>query len=141
VRARGVRIVKNATANFWQNVKRFQRIFNVFCGQVHGKTFVFFLLADSPYSADSSIHPAKTPRYGKSTVLHQTFFIHRMSMIRAHAWPLRMHENFRFYDDQREAARSAGRRPGHRRDPKLVEVGRLALRHLGAWPPRPRRSC
>jgi hypothetical protein len=34
-----------------------------------------------------------------------------------------------------------GRRPGHRRDPKLVEVGRLALRRREAWPPRPRRSC
>jgi hypothetical protein len=59
----------------------------------------YFLEADSPDSADSSINPGKTPRYGKSTVLHRKISIHRMSMIRARARPLRMHENFLFYEN------------------------------------------
>jgi hypothetical protein len=58
-----------------------------------------FLQADSPDSADSSINPAKTPQYGKSTVLHRKFFIHRMSMICTSARRLRMHENFLFYEN------------------------------------------
>jgi hypothetical protein len=39
----------------------------------------------------------KTPRCGKSIVLHRKFFIRRMVIIRASARPLRMRENFIFY--------------------------------------------
>jgi hypothetical protein len=60
--------------------------------------FRYFLQADSPNSADSSINPAKTPRYGKSIVLHRKFFSRRTVMIRASARPLRMRENFLFYE-------------------------------------------
>jgi hypothetical protein len=57
------------------------------------------LQAGSPDSADWSINPAKTPRYGKkSTVVHRNFFIHRMLMIRVSVRPLRMRENFLFYE-------------------------------------------
>ena len=83
---------------FWQNVQRFQRIFNVFLWLGAWKKLRNFLQADSPDSADSSINPAKTPRYGKSTVVYRKIFIHRMLMIRVRAWPLRMRENFLFYE-------------------------------------------
>jgi hypothetical protein len=52
-----------------------------------------FLYADSPDSADSSINPAKTPRYGKSTLVYRKYFIHRMLMIRVRARPLRIRES------------------------------------------------
>ena len=65
-----------------------------FRGQVHGKSFN----SDSRGSADSSINPAKTPRYGKSTVVYREIFIHRMLMIRVSVRRLRMREIFLFYE-------------------------------------------
>jgi hypothetical protein len=83
---------------FWHDAQRFQRIFNVFLWPGAWEKLRYFLLAVSPDSVDLSINHAKTPRYGKSTVVSRKNCIHRMLMIRVSARPLRMRENFLFYE-------------------------------------------
>ena len=81
-----------------ENFRRFQRIFKVFLWPGAWQKLPKFLQADPPDSADWSINPAKTPRYGKSTMVYRKNFIHRMLMIRVSVRPLRMRENFLFYE-------------------------------------------